>query len=134
MSSATPAVAPGSGDTPSEVLVAYTEMLRIRLFEEAAHRLFMQNEIEGSIHLYDGQEAVAVGVCLELRPGDMVAATYRGHGVCIARGSSLEGLFGPISMGGMFTVLKVRDGITSFEDPGWYQHPEGTVAGPATLR
>ena len=38
------------------------------------------------------------------------------------------GQFGPISMGGMFTVLKVRDGITSFEDPGWYKHPEGTVA------
>jgi hypothetical protein len=31
-------------------------------------------------------------------------------------------------MGGMFTVLKVRDGISSFEDPGWYQNPEGTVA------
>ena len=39
-----------------------------------------------------------------------------------------EGPFGPIGMGGMFTVLKVRDGITSFEDPGWYQQPEGTVA------
>jgi len=42
------------------------------------------------------------------------------------------GQFGPISMGGMFTVLKVRDGITSFDDPGWFKHPEGTVAGPAT--
>jgi hypothetical protein len=31
-------------------------------------------------------------------------------------------------MGGLFTVLKVREGITSYEDPGWYQHPEGTVA------
>jgi FtsP/CotA-like multicopper oxidase with cupredoxin domain len=40
------------------------------------------------------------------------------------------GQFGPIEMGGMFTILKVRDGITSFEDPGWYQHPPGTVAGP----
>jgi TPP-dependent pyruvate/acetoin dehydrogenase alpha subunit len=76
--------------------VAYREMLTIRLFEEAAHRLFMQNEIEGSIHLYDGQEAVAVGVCSELRSGDMVAATYRGHGVCLARGSSVEGLFGEL--------------------------------------
>jgi len=31
-------------------------------------------------------------------------------------------------MGGMFTVLKIREGITSYEDPGWYKHPEGTVA------
>ena len=38
------------------------------------------------------------------------------------------GQFGPISIGGMFTVLKIRDGITSFDDPGWYKHPEGTVA------
>ena len=39
-----------------------------------------------------------------------------------------KGPFGPLEMGGMFTVLKVRDGITSYDDPGWYQHPKGTVA------
>ncbi|MEM1248852.1 MAG: copper oxidase [Acidobacteriota bacterium] len=39
-----------------------------------------------------------------------------------------EGQFGPIEMGGMFTVFKVRDNITSYEDPGWYDYPEGTVA------
>jgi manganese oxidase len=39
-----------------------------------------------------------------------------------------EGQFGPIGMGGMFTVLKVRDGITSYEDPGPYKNPPGTVA------
>jgi FtsP/CotA-like multicopper oxidase with cupredoxin domain len=38
------------------------------------------------------------------------------------------GPFGDIEMGGMFTVLKVRDGITTYEDPGWYPHPEGTTA------
>lgn len=41
------------------------------------------------------------------------------------------GPYGPIEMGGMFTILKVRAGLTSYDDPGWYQHPEGTVAGPA---
>ncbi|MGI9014803.1 MAG: multicopper oxidase family protein [Phycisphaerales bacterium] len=39
-----------------------------------------------------------------------------------------EGQFGNIEMGGMFTVVKVRDGITSYEDPGWYAFPEGTTA------
>jgi manganese oxidase len=39
-----------------------------------------------------------------------------------------SGPFGPIDMGGMFTIVKVRDGITSYEDPGWYRHPPGTVA------
>ena len=43
-----------------------------------------------------------------------------------------EGPFGPIEMGGMFTILKIREGITSYEDPGWYQHPPGTVASPIT--
>lgn len=38
------------------------------------------------------------------------------------------GPFGNIEMGGMFTILKVRDGITSYEDPGWYDYPPGTVA------
>jgi manganese oxidase len=40
------------------------------------------------------------------------------------------GQFGPIEMGGMFTILKVRDGITNYDDPGWYQNPPGTVASP----
>ena len=39
-----------------------------------------------------------------------------------------QGPFGPIEMGGMFTVIKVREGIESYEDPGWYQHPPGTVS------
>jgi hypothetical protein len=39
-----------------------------------------------------------------------------------------EGPFGPIGMGGMFTIIKIRDGITSYDDPGWYEHPAGTVA------
>jgi FtsP/CotA-like multicopper oxidase with cupredoxin domain len=40
-----------------------------------------------------------------------------------------QGQFGPIDMGGMFTILKIRDGIASYDDPGWYKHPAGTVAG-----
>jgi hypothetical protein len=40
------------------------------------------------------------------------------------------GQFGPIEMGGMFTVVKVREGLSAgdYKDPGWYQHPPGTVA------
>jgi FtsP/CotA-like multicopper oxidase with cupredoxin domain len=43
-----------------------------------------------------------------------------------------DGPFGPVQMGGMFTILKVRDGITSYEDPGWYKHPAGTLARKVT--
>jgi hypothetical protein len=42
-----------------------------------------------------------------------------------------KGPFGSIDMGGMLTVLKVRSGITTYDDPGWYQHPAGTVASAA---
>lgn len=42
------------------------------------------------------------------------------------------GPFGFIHMGGMFTVVKVRENLKSYDDPGWYEHPEGTVASPAT--
>jgi manganese oxidase len=43
-----------------------------------------------------------------------------------------QGPFDYITMGGLFTILKVREGITSYEDPGWYQHPPGTVASLAS--
>ena len=43
------------------------------------------------------------------------------------------GPFGVIEMGGMFTVFKVRDNITSYVDPGWYQHPLGTIAEPVNI-
>jgi FtsP/CotA-like multicopper oxidase with cupredoxin domain len=39
-----------------------------------------------------------------------------------------DGQFGPIEMGGMFTILKIRDDITTYDDPGWYQFPAGSVA------
>ena len=46
-----------------------------------------------------------------------------------------NGPFGPIEMGGMFTVVKVRDALSSYDqDPGWYQHPEGTRAKKVTLK
>ena len=41
-----------------------------------------------------------------------------------------RGPFGPIEMGGMFTVFKIREGLgrADYKDPGWYKHPQGTVA------
>jgi acetoin:2,6-dichlorophenolindophenol oxidoreductase subunit alpha len=71
----------------------YTAMLRIRRFEDTVHLLFLRNEIEGTTHLCQGQEAVSVGVCDVLEPGDTVAATYRGHGACLAQGLDPPRLF-----------------------------------------
>jgi TPP-dependent pyruvate/acetoin dehydrogenase alpha subunit len=71
---------------PDELRQLYLAMLRIRLFEDAVLRLFLANEVEGTTHLCQGQEAVPVGVCAALEPGDTVAATYRGHGAALALG------------------------------------------------
>jgi pyruvate dehydrogenase E1 component alpha subunit len=61
-------------------------MLRIRRFEEAAAELYGLGKIRGFLHLYIGEEAVAVGVLHALGPEDNVVATYREHGHALARG------------------------------------------------
>jgi TPP-dependent pyruvate/acetoin dehydrogenase alpha subunit len=67
-------------------------MLLIREFESAMHRLFLRGEVHGTTHLYAGQEAVAVGVCMALHDEDYVAGTYRGHGHALAKGTGPEPL------------------------------------------
>jgi TPP-dependent pyruvate/acetoin dehydrogenase alpha subunit len=71
---------------------AYEQMLLIRRFEEEVERLFLRGEVHGTTHLCIGQEAVAVGVAAALRPDDLLAATYRGHGHALARGVDPTGL------------------------------------------
>jgi 2-oxoisovalerate dehydrogenase E1 component len=62
------------------------EMLRIRRFEEKSAELYSAMKIRGFLHLYNGEEAVAVGVMQALRPEDNLIATYREHGQALARG------------------------------------------------
>ncbi len=66
------------------------QMIRIRRFEEKCYELYTQEHIRGFLHLYDGEEAVAVGVSAALRPEDRVVSTYREHGHALARGMSME--------------------------------------------
>jgi pyruvate dehydrogenase E1 component alpha subunit len=66
------------------------EMLRIRRFEERCAELYQAEKIRGFLHLYIGEEAVAVGVMQALEPADAVVATYREHGHAIARGLSMD--------------------------------------------
>ncbi len=73
-------------------LDGYSRMLLIREFEQAIHRLFLRGEVHGTTHLSAGQEAIPVGVCIELDPGDYVSGTYRGHGHALAKGTSPEAL------------------------------------------
>ena len=66
------------------------KMLEIRFFEEKVFDLYGQNLVPGTIHLYVGEEAVAVGVCSNLRKDDYITSTHRGHGHCIAKGADLK--------------------------------------------
>jgi pyruvate dehydrogenase E1 component alpha subunit len=68
------------------------EMLRIRRFEEACAELYTKEKIRGFLHLYVGEEAVAVGVLQALGPRDAVVATYREHGHALARGISSQAI------------------------------------------
>lgn len=62
------------------------QMIRIRRFEEKCAELYQQQKIRGFLHLYDGEEAVSVGVMQVLSSDDSVVATYREHGQALARG------------------------------------------------
>ena len=70
----------------------YRQMLRIRRFEAKCVQLYQAQRIHGFLHLYDGEEAVAVGVMANLQPRDAVVATYREHGQALARGVPMDRL------------------------------------------
>ena len=76
------------GGTQTErELVILTRMVRIRLFEEKLQQLFAQGRLPGFVHLYVGEEAIAVGACSVLRDDDKITSTHRGHGHLIAKGA-----------------------------------------------
>ena len=65
-------------------------MVRIRRFEEKCAELYSASKIRGFLHLYIGEEAVAVGVMQALSGADTIVATYREHGHALARGVSMN--------------------------------------------
>lgn len=69
-----------------------SQMLRIRCFEDRCAELYSAGKIRGFLHLYNGEEAVAVGVMQSLQPADAIAGTYREHGHAIARGIGMRTL------------------------------------------
>lgn len=78
--------------TAEQALALYRQMRLIRRFEDTVQVLFTRGEVQGTTHLYSGQEAVAVGVASLLTEQDRVAATYRGHGHALAVGVEPQGL------------------------------------------
>ncbi|HZF52994.1 MAG TPA: pyruvate dehydrogenase (acetyl-transferring) E1 component subunit alpha [Polyangiaceae bacterium] len=82
-------------------LELYGKMLLIRRFEEEAARAYSQGKIGGFLHLYIGQEAIAVGACAALKPSDYIITTYRDHGMALAKGmtarTGMAELFGKVT-------------------------------------
>ena len=68
----------------------YTTMVRIRRFDEKTAELFQAGLVKGTAHSYVGEEAVAAGACANLREGDYIVGTHRGHGHCLAKGARVD--------------------------------------------
>jgi pyruvate dehydrogenase E1 component subunit alpha len=84
---------PPSGPVPYAKELALDllrDMLRIRRMEEKSAELYGEGKIRGFLHLYIGEEAVAVGALHALRPEDNIVATYREHGHALVRGMPME--------------------------------------------
>jgi pyruvate dehydrogenase E1 component subunit alpha len=76
--------------TREHLLALLRGMIRIRRFEEKCAELYQQGKIRGFLHLYIGEEAIAVGAMQALSPADAIVATYREHGHALARGVSMD--------------------------------------------
>ncbi len=78
--------------TPALARELLRQMVLIRRLEDRCAELYTQQKIRGFMHLYNGEEAVAVGVMQALGPQDSVVATYREHGQALARGMSARSI------------------------------------------
>lgn len=92
-------------------------MYRIRRFERRARELYLDGHIRGALHLYIGEEAVAVGVCTALEKDDYIVSTHRGHGHCIAKGGELRYMMAEL-LGKETGYCRGRGGSMHIFDPG----------------
>jgi len=95
-------------------------MMIIREFEALIKKLYKEGDVEGAIHCYTGEEAVAVGVCNALRKDDYIFSTHRGHGHAIAKGCSIKKVFAELmgretglckGMGGSMHLFDIENGL-----------------------
>lgn len=109
-----------AGLTRERGLHLLRQMLRIRQFEGRCAELYGAGHIRGFLHLYDGEEAVAVGVMQVLEPGDSIVSTYREHGHALARGIAMGPLMAELygkrtgCSGGRGGSMHIFDAATRF--------------------
>ncbi len=98
------------------VLSLYRGMVEIREFELKAREIFRSGQMPGFIHVYVGEEAIATGVCAQLRTDDYVASTHRGHGHALAKGISARSVMAEL-MGAVDGCSGGRGGTMHLYDP-----------------
>lgn len=111
-----------------ELLHLYHQLLLLRRFEERVYTVFLQGEIAGTLHQYQGQEAVAVGVCDHLSHTDWITSTHRPHGHALAKGvtprAAMAELFGKVT-----GCCKGKGGSMHFGDPDVGMIPAIAIVG-----
>jgi len=114
----------------------FTTMLTIRAVEERVAALYSEQEMKCPVHLCTGQEAIAAGVCIQLRQDDTIFSTHRSHGHCIAKGMDLKPLVASCTAGrpaaqaagaGRCTSWTPATGSRDHGHRGWL-HPAGVGA------
>ena len=106
-----------------EALTLYRSMLLIRRFEERCAQVYVEGKIGGFLHLYIGQEAVAVGAMSLLRPDDYFLGSYRDHGYALARGTDPRPLMAEL-WGRQTGISRGKGGSMHF-----YDVPAGNFGG-----
>jgi pyruvate dehydrogenase E1 component alpha subunit len=109
--------------TKDEALTLYRSMLLIRRFEERCAQVYVEGKIGGFLHLYIGQEAVAVGAMSLLRPDDYFLGSYRDHGYALARGTDPRPLMAEL-WGRQTGISRGKGGSMHF-----YDVPTGNFGG-----
>jgi pyruvate dehydrogenase E1 component alpha subunit len=109
--------------TRDEALARYRAMLLIRRFEERCAQIYVEGRIGGFLHLYIGQEAVAVGAMSLLRPDDYFITSYRDHGYALARGTDPRPLMAELC-GKVSGISRGKGGSMHF-----YDVPTGNFGG-----
>jgi len=109
-----------SAASKEQLLALYERMLLIRRMEERLRSDAAAGNLPGAVHLYIGQEAIATGVCAQLRESDWITSTHRGHGHFLGKGGDPKAMMAEIwgkrtgickGMGGSMHVADFSKGI-----------------------
>jgi 2-oxoisovalerate dehydrogenase E1 component len=101
--------------SPEKLREMLYHMYLIRAFEEAAQQQYYAGKVHGTMHLFSGEEAVAVGAIAALRPDDQITSTHRGHGHAIAKGQDVRGMMAEL-LGKTTGVCRGRGGSMHMAD------------------